>query len=123
MQSFLYFNTHTENAGIVSIATNYGTAWEKKYVCGHGIKNYDFAIVYTGLQDDGTSKNNVQEMFNAEKFMLWIDEQNKKKNFPCFDGAQVLSIENLQNQPTFSGVSTNGALAKYMMQIRVRYYI
>lgn len=123
IKTFPFFNFSTESIGNTSIATNYGTTWVKRYQRDHGVKAYDFAIIYMGKQDSGTSDINAEEMFNAEKFMLWIEEQNKKKNFPVFDGARVLRIENLQNQPNFAGVSEAGNVAKYMMQIRVLYYI
>lgn len=123
IQTFPFFNSSTESVGNTSIVTNYGSTWVKRYQRNHGKKAYDFAIIYMGQQDSGTSDINANEMFNAEKFMLWIDEQNEKKNFPDFSGAKVLSIENLQNQPNFAGVNEAGNVAKYMMQVRVIYYI
>lgn len=123
IKTFPFFNSSTETIGNTSIVTNYGNTWVKRYKGNHGIKSYDFAIVYMGQQDSGTSDINANEMFNAEKFMLWIEQQNQNKNFPDFSNAQVLSIENLQNQPNFAGVNEAGNVAKYMMQIRVKYYI
>lgn len=124
LESFPYFNTSTETVGNTSIVTSYGSAWVKRYLHGHGIKSYDFSVVYMGQQDSaGTSDINAMQMFNADKFMAWIDEQNKNKNFPAFDGADVLSVENLQNQPNFAGTNEAGNVAKYMMQIRVKYMI
>lgn len=123
IKTFPFFNSSTESIGNTSIATNYGSTWVDRHLRGHGVKAYDFAIIYMGQQDSGTSDINANEMFNAEKFMQWVEEQNENKNFPVFDGAKVLSIENLQNQPNFAGVSEAGNVAKYMMQIRVLYYI
>lgn len=124
LESFPYFNTSSETAGNTSIQTAYGTTWVKRYARGHGIKAYDFAVVYMGQQDSaGTSDINATQMFSVDKFMDWIDEQNKAKNFPAFDGAKVISIENLQNQPNFAGVNEAGNVAKYMFQVRVKYYV
>ena len=124
LESFPYFNTSTETVGNTSIVTSYGSAWEKKYLHGHGVKTYDFSLIYMGRQDSsGTTDNNAVEMFNADKFMAWVDEQNQKKNLPNFANAKVLSIENLQNQPNFAGVNEAGDVAKYMMQVRIRYVI
>lgn len=123
IQAFPFFNSSTETVGNTGIVTNYGGEWVKRYQRNHGIKAYDFAIVYMGQQDAGTSDVNAVEMFNAEKFMRWIEEQNEKKIFPDFTGATVLKIENLQNQPNFAGVNEGGDVAKYMMQMRITYYI
>lgn len=124
LSGFPFFNTSNEVAGNTSIQTTYGTTWIKKYTRGHGIKSYDFAVVYMGQQDSaGTSDINASQMFNVDKFMAWIDEQNFKRNFPAFEGAKVISIENLQNQPNFAGVNEAGNVAKYMFQVRVKYYV
>lgn len=124
LSGFPYFNASSETAGNTSIQTAYSSTWVKRYTRGHGIKSYDFAVVYMGQQDSaGTSDINATQMFSVDKFMDWIDEQNKAKNFPAFDGAKVISIENLQNQPNFAGVNEAGNVAKYMFQVRVQYYI
>lgn len=123
IKTFPFFNSSTETIGNTSIVTNYGNTWVKRYKGNHGIKAYDFAIIYMGQQDSGTSDINATEMFNAEKLMQWIDEQNLIKNFPDFSGAKILKIENLQNQPNFAGVNESGNVAKYIMQIRVTYFL
>lgn len=123
LKGYLYFNSSTETQNNTSIQTTYGTAWIKRYQRGHGIKSYDFAIVFMGQQDSGTSDINALQMFDVDKFMFWIDEQNEKKNFPNFGNAKILSIENLQNQPNFAGINEAGNVAKYIFQVRVKYYI
>lgn len=122
IQSYLYFNTSTDEPGNTSVATSYGETWERRYLSGHGIKNYDFALIMFQPQDDGTNKNNSAAMYDVQKYMGWIDAQNKARNLPKFEGCQVLSIENLQNMPNFAGTSESGEVAKYMFQCRVRYY-
>ncbi|MFR4986981.1 MAG: hypothetical protein ACLUCH_06255 [Lachnospirales bacterium] len=122
IKSFLYFNTSLEELNHTSVNTITSDYFEQKYLRG-GIKNYDFAITFIGQYDTGTSDVNVNQIFDLEKFMLWIDEQNKNKNFPEFEDGEVISIENLQNEPSFSGINETGNLAKYMFQIRIKYLI
>lgn len=122
IKSFLYFNTSLEGLNHTSVNTITSDYFEQKYLRG-GIKNYDFAITFIGQYDTGTSDVNVNQIFDLEKFMLWIDEQNKNKNFPEFEDGEVISIENLQNEPSFSGINETGNLAKYMFQIRIKYLI
>lgn len=120
--SFLYFNSSSEKAGRISVQTVYSEAWEERHIRGHGIKHYDFAVVQMLPQDEGTSDNNATQAQAVQEFMDWIDEQNKNRNFPEFAGCKVLSIENLQNMPNLAGVNEAGTIARYMFQVRVRYY-
>lgn len=122
LQSILYFNSMVDQIGNEALQTVYGEAWEKKYVHGHGIKQWDFAVVKIAKASTGTNNINVNETQAVQDFMDWIDAQNKAKNFPAFDGCKVLSIENLQNMPNFAGIDQNEGAAKYMFQCRVRYY-
>lgn len=120
LQSFLYFNV---SGGADTLQTVYGEAWEEKFIRGHGIKQWDFALVRIAPADTGTSQVNANEAQAMQKFMDWIDQQNKAQNFPKFDGCKVLSIENLQNMPNFAGINTDEGTAKYMVQCRVRYSV
>lgn len=122
VKSFLYFNSSTDKAGRVSVETVYSDVWEKRFVRNSGIKVYEFAVVQMLPQDQGTSDTNAEQAQSVQDFMDWIDEQNRAKNFPKFQGCQVLSIENLQNMPNLAGVNEAGTVAKYMFQVRVRYY-
>lgn len=122
LDAFLRFNSVTDKLGNVSVQTVYSGEWEKRYIGGHGIKRYDFAVVSMAPQDPGTSSVNADQMQYAQKFMKWIDQQRRARNFPDFEGCKVLSIENLQNMPNLAGVNSAGNVAKYMFQCRVRYY-
>lgn len=123
VKSFLYFNSTTEKSGRISIQTVYSEMWEKRYLGSHGIKVYEFAVVQMLPQDEGTSNTNAEHTQEVQEFMDWIDEQNRKRNFPSFEGCKVLSIENLQNMPNLAGVNEAGTIARYMFQVRVRYYL
>lgn len=122
LRSFLHFNTLSGQTGNACVQTVYGEGWEKRQLRGHGIKRYDFAVVSTVPQDPGTSGAHVEQMDGAQTFMDWIKEQNEARNFPDFEGCQVLSIENLQNMPDPAGVNASGSAAKLVYQCRVRYY-
>lgn len=122
LDAFLRFNSVTDEPGNVSVQPVYSNTWEKRYMGGHGIKRYDFALVSMAPQDPGTSSVNAEQMQEAQSFMEWIDEQNRARNFPDFEGCRVISIKNLQNMPNLAGVNAAGNVAKYICQCRVRYY-
>lgn len=122
LQSFLFFNSMVDQIGNTAVQTVYGETWEKEYIRGHGIKQWDFAVVKIAQADTGTSDINADETQAVQDFMDWIDEQNEIGNFPDFSPGKVLSIQNLQNMPNFAGIDNNEGTAKYMFQCRVRYY-
>ena len=122
LQSFLFFNSMVDQIGNTSVQTVSGETWEKKYVRGNGIKQWDFAVVKIAQADTGTSDINADETQAVQDFMNWIDEQNKAGNFPDFSPSKVLAISNLQNMPNFAGIDNDEGTAKYMFQCRVRYY-
>lgn len=122
LQSFLYFNSMVDQIGNTAVQTVFGETWEKKYVRGHGIKQWDFAVVKIAQADTGTSDINADETQAVQDFMDWIDAQNGARNFPDFTPGKVISIQNLQNMPNFAGIDDNEGTAKYMFQCRVRYY-
>lgn len=122
LNDYLYFNTTNLDKNI-SINTISSDTWLKRYIRDTGVKQYDFAINLIKNLDDGTNDNNLNSFFNIEKFMSWIDEQNKIKNLPKFENAEVLSVQNLQNEPNLASISEDGLFAKYMFQISIKYLI
>ncbi len=91
-------------------------------IVGTKIKRYDFAIVkYCAKNTDAPSALNMDTLNAVSEMMSWIDEQNKNKNFPAFENAQIIKIENLQNVPTVAGTDDKQNLVKYMYQARVTY--
>lgn len=123
LQQYLFFNSSREEIGDTSMNTVVSDTWETRYLRDRGIKNYDFAVSMMKYYNDGTNENNTEELFDVQKFMLWIEEQNKIKNFPIFEEGEVISIENLQNIPDLAGISEDEILVKYMFQIRIKYII
>lgn len=122
LEDFLRFNSTLSDDGAASIQTDHSETWEKRFLHGHGIKRYDFTLIMIKQFDTGTSMININELFDVEEFMKWIDEQNRLRNYPDFgDDVKILSVENLQNMPTLAAVDNDTATAKYMFACRVRY--
>lgn len=123
LKTFLHTNTTNEKVNNASFNTIYSDVWETKYLHGHGVKLFDFAISLMLPFDVNRTDNNAEQLQIPQQFMAWIDEQDSVKNFPDFEGCKVLSISNLQNMPNFAGVNEEGNLAKYMFQCRVKYQL
>ena len=117
----LYFNFSDVTNGTVTIATSSGNRNLKTYADGSEMKAYDFALIqYKPLNTvDVNSNENAEIIFDAEKLMEWLDEQEKRKNYPMFVGSLVTKVENLQNMPSVAGM--NDTEAKYLFSCRITY--
>lgn len=116
------FNFADDSPDVVSFLTNYSGKIVKKYLRAAD-KEYGFTILITWHYSTETDDLNLQAMNFAQKFMDWIDEQNRKRNFPDFgERCQVKKIENLQNMPNLATVDWENMKAQYMIQCRVLYF-
>lgn len=119
----LNFNVSPGEEGNISFLTNYSDKIRKKYIRVGSEKEYGFTIVITRTFSDGTDDLNLDAMNFAQEFMDWIDEQDKKKNYPDFGNkCQIKKIENLQNMPNLASVDWENMIAQYMLQCRVIYF-
>lgn len=119
----LNFNVSPGEEGNISFLTNYSDKIRKKYIRVGSEKEYGFTIVITRTFSDGTDDLNLDAMNFAQEFIDWIDERDKKKNYPDFgDKCQIKKIENLQNMPNLASVDWENMIAQYMLQCRVIYF-
>ena len=66
---------------------------------------------------------NLTAMNFAQAFMDWLEEQNKKRNYPEFpNSCQIKKMETLQNMPNLAGVNVKEGMARYMVQCRIVYF-
>lgn len=119
----LNFNVSPGEEENISFLTNYSDKIRKKYIRVGSEKEYGFTIVITRTFSDGTDDLNLDAMNFAQEFMDWIDDQDKKKNYPDFGNkCQIKKIENLQNMPNLASVDWENMIAQYMLQCRVIYF-
>lgn len=118
----LTFNYSEEANGNTSLITVYSDSEIKRYLSGSQ-KEYIFAIKQTKPYHAGAAvpSGNTQAMYDVQRFMDWIDEQQQLRNYPDFgEDCKVQSIENLQNMPAIA--ETDHHNVQYMFQCRVVYY-
>lgn len=118
----LHFNFSPEAADDISIITRYSDKRIREYINGDMEKEYGFAIVVVKNYSTEADDINVEAMEFAEGFMEWLEEQDRKKDFPVFgEDIEVLSMENLQNMPNLAAINEEEGLARYQLQGRIRY--
>lgn len=117
----LHFNFSDEATDNIAFLTNYSDKVIKNYVRA-AQKEYGFTILITKEYSTSTDDLNLEAMNFAQRFMDWIEKQNRLKNYPNFGSdCEVLKMENLQNMPNLAGVNQEEGLARYMLQCRVIY--
>ena len=85
---YLEFNYSDDYSGI-SLVTNYSDKLLKKYLWGSE-KEYGFSIIIVQPYSTDTDDLNLTAMNFAQAFMDWLEEQNKKRNYPEFPNSCLL---------------------------------
>lgn len=117
------FNFSPESADSIAFITNYSDKVRKKYIRIGAEKEYGFSIVITKNYSTGTDDLNLEVMNFAQAFMDWLEEKDKKKEYPGFpDNCQIKKMECLQNMPNLAGINAEQGLARYMIQCRLIYF-
>lgn len=128
---FQFINAKDNNKQIVTIGNE--RMLHKPYIDGSVAKRFTFSIIdYKSISYNaiarfvGTaqSNENVEEMFEVQSVIDWIDEQADARNFPNFGEDIIIDdMRALSDNPNLNGVDTSvqPALAKYSMSIQIDY--
>ena len=102
-----------------------------KYIDGSILKRYIFtlidfrSVIYQPLPKvEGYTSENVEELFDVQSIMDWVNEQADLQNYPDFGEDCVIdSMSTTSDNPNLNGIDTNvtPALAKYSMSIQIDY--
>lgn len=121
--SVLNFNFSPDSADGIGFLTNYSEKVLKRYVRVGAEKAYGFSILVTKDYSTAQDDLNLEAMNFVQGIMDWVDERNRKKEFPDFgQKCTVKRIENLQNMPNLAEVNPEEGYARYMFQCRVVYF-
>lgn len=122
-QKTIGFNFSDESSGSMAIVTNYSDKVRRKYIRVGAEKEYGFSIIITKPYSTDEDTLNLEAMNFAQGIADWVDEQDKKKNYPKFpDDCQIRKMETLQNMPNLAGINMKEGLARYMVQCRIIYF-
>lgn len=108
----------SENPIEYGLYTEVGDTTIKKYVDGDKLKQFGFTFVTTSYM----SGDLIQQLENSaffDKLKMWVEEQNKKENFPILEGKRYpLGIEVVTDGYLSSA---NADTAQYQIQMRLKY--
>lgn len=126
---FNFLNARDDDKQIVTQSND--TALDKRYVDGSIKKRYIFSIIdfrsvaYQPIPKIiGYTSENVEEMFDVQGIVDWVNEQNDLQNYPDFGTDCIIeSMQTTASNPSLNGVdvSVTPALAKYSISIQIDY--
>lgn len=126
---FNFISAKEDNKQIITMAND--KILDKKFVDGSVMKRYtltivDFkSVVYQAIvKQAGYPNENVEDLFDVQAIMDWVNEQNTNNVFPDFGSdCDIESIETVTDNPNLNGIDTSTApsTAKYSFSIRVTY--
>lgn len=107
------------------------TSLNSKYIDGSVLRRYTFtvidfrSVIYQPLPKvEGYVSENVEELFDVQSIMDWVNEQADLQNYPDFGEDCIIdSMRTTSDNPNLNGIDTNvtPALAKYSMSIQIDY--
>jgi len=126
---FNFINGKDDDKQIVTQSTD--KALNRAYIDGSVSKRFTFTLLdfrsvsYEPLpRIAGKTSENVEEMFDVQGIVDWIEEQADLRNYPNFgDTCQIDSMQTTSDTPSLNGVDTSvtPALAKYSITIQIDY--
>lgn len=128
----LFFNAINAKDNDKQIVTQSNdVSLNRTFVDGSVMRRFTFSIidfrsvVYQPLPKiEGYTSENVEEMFDVQGIMDWVNAQAEDHNFPDFgEGYSIDSMQTTSDTPNLNGVDTSvtPALAKYSMSIQIDY--
>lgn len=128
----LFFNAINAKDNDKQIITQSNdTALNTKYIDGSVLKKFTFTIIdfrsviYQPLPKvEGYTSENVEEMFDVQGIIDWVNDQADLQNYPDFGTDCIIdSMITTSDNPNLNGIDTQvtPALAKYSMSIQIQY--
>ena len=128
----VFFNFATEKDNTVSIITNTNdVATAKTFVDGTSLRIFSFTLInYKSLTHNaiiklpGYSNENVDELYDIQGVLNWINEQAENRNFPNFgEDCLIDSMQTMSDNPNFDGIDGTVAppMARYSVKVVIEY--
>lgn len=126
---FNYINGKDNDKQIVTVSND--KSINRAFINGAVMKRYTFTLIdFRSMTDQalvktpGFPNENVEEMFDVQEILDWVEAQAEERNFPDFgENCEIDSMQTSSDTPNLNGVdsSIKPALAKYSMSIFIDY--
>lgn len=126
---FNFLNAKDDSKQIVTQADD--VSLNRNFIDGSKLKRYTFTIIdFRSIIDQpipkisGYISENVEEMFDVQGILNWVNEQADLGNYPDFGEDNMIDgMKTTSDTPNLNGVDTQvtPALAKYSISIQIDY--
>ena len=121
LDGFLKLNALINQEGEATFTTAYNDRIVTKYNDGTAKREYTFQLRLIAPWSDGYDSTNIEAERLATEWYDWVSAQYELGNVPDWDGANIESIEPINNAPALNAVFQEDSTAEYVIQAIITY--
>lgn len=126
---FNYINGKDNDKQIITVSND--RSIQRPYIDGSVLRRYTFTLIdFRSITDQAIVKSsgfpneNVEELFDVQAILNWINDQAESRNYPNFGESCIVDdMKTSSDTPSLNGVDSGvkPALAKYSISIFIDY--
>jgi hypothetical protein len=126
---FNYINGKDNDKQIITVSND--RSIQRPYIDGSVLRRYTFTLIdFRSITDQAIVKSsgfpneNVEELFDVQAILNWINDQAESRNYPDFGESCIVDdMKTSSDTPRLNGVDSGvkPALAKYSISIFIDY--
>lgn len=118
---WVFFNVSVAESGFKGVNSVQNSRELESFIDGSRRVEFLFSLNIGEEFDSTTTNNNLDALQEFENFSLWVETQNKIKNFPSFEDNEIVeSVEVLETVPMIS-VDSQRSIAKLQGEFKVTF--
>ena len=118
---WVFFNVSVAESGFKGVNSVQNSRELETFIDGSRRVEFLFSLNIGEEFDSTTTNNNLDALQEFENFSMWVEQQNKIKNFPSFEDNEIVeSVEVLETVPMIS-VDSQRSIAKLQGEFKVTF--
>lgn len=118
---WVFFNVSVAESGFKGVNSVQNERELETFIDGSRRVEFLFSLNIGEEFDSTTTNNNLDALQEFENFSMWVEQQNKIKNFPSFEDNEIVeSVEVLETVPMIS-VDSQRSIAKLQGEFKVTF--
>ena len=118
---WVFFNVSVAESGFKGVNSVQNERELETFIDGSRRVEFLFSLNIGEEFDSTTTNNNLDALQEFENFSMWVETQNKIKNFPSFEDNEIVeSVEVLETVPMIS-VDSQRSIAKLQGEFKVTF--
>ncbi len=118
---WVFFNVSVAESGFKGVNSVQNSRELESFIDGSRRVEFLFSLNIGEEFDSTTTNNNLDALQEFENFSMWVEQQNKNKNFPSFEDNEIVEkVEVLETVPMIS-VDSQRSIAKLQGEFKITY--